>query len=404
MKGSRKWVNATVVGVLLLVLALLVFQIYNYFFLSLKTEYAVEATMEDTFEIRGVVCRTEHTLADNVEGYHDIILEDGEKVSKGGTIAHIYGREADVKAREEIRVLQAEVDSYTAAIAAKTTYSGDYSAYEQSVQQSLSEYAGALQSKDAFAAQEALSAFEKNVFIKEIVTGDNEEYKQEIATLQAKISELEGSISGAVENMAADSSGFYSRSVDGYESSVTPEIFADYSIEQYNKLIMDMKTNPVSPTENVGKIVSDYNWQYYFVVPASTVKNYKVGDDIYFRFPSVTDERIGGEIISLKNEADNVLVGVQCNAVHSEFLSLRTLEGVVITKTYAGIRVDKNSVRLLDGKSGVYVKVGQIIKFKKADVLYMGTTYALLDPEGSVVGFDEVIVGGKNLYDGKTVS
>ena len=79
------------------------------------------------------------------------------------------------------------------------------------------------------------------------------------------------------------------------------------------------------------------------------------------------------------------------------------MEGFIITKTYSGIRVDKNSVRLLDGQSGVYVKVGQIVRFKKADVLYMGSSYALLDPNGKVSNFDEVIVSGKNLYDGKAL-
>ena len=401
MRKSPKFVNLIAVTALLILLVLLSFQIYNYFFLTLKTEYAVEATMEDTFEIKGIVCREEHVLVDNTDGYHDIILNDGEKVSKGGTIAHIYGSEADVKAQEQIRLLKAEIDSYNAAISARTSYTGDNSAYEQSIQNALSEYSGALQHNDAFGAQESLAAFEKNVFIKEIVTGENVDYQQEILRLRNEVSTLEASISSTVSNMKTDRSGYYSRTVDGYESTVTPKILAEYSIEQYDNLITQMETAPAAVGDNVGKIISDYDWEYYFVVPASTVKNYKVGQTMYFRFPSITDDRIDGVITSLKHEGDNALVGVACSAVHSEFLSARTLEGVVITRTYAGIRVDKNSVRLVDGESGVYVKVGQIVKFKKAEILYMGSSYALLASDGNVVNFDEVIIGGKNLYDGK---
>ena len=401
MRKSPKVVNLMAVTALLILLVLLSFQVYNYFFLTLKTEYAVEATMEDTFEIKGVICREDHALVDNTDGYHDIILNDGEKVSKGGTIAHIYGSEADVKAQEQIRLLKAEIDSYNAAISARTSYTGDNSGYEQSIQNALSEYSGALQHNDAFTAQEALAAFEKNVFIKEIVTGENVDYQQEILRLRGEISTLEASISSTVSNMTADSSGYYSRTVDGYEAIVTPEILSQYSIKQYDDLVTKIESKPASTGDNVGKIISEYDWEYYFVVPASTVKNYKVGQTMYFRFPSITDERVDGVITSLKHEGDNALVGVQCSAVHSEFLSARILEGVVITKTYAGIRVDKNSVRLVDGVSGVYVKVGQIVKFKKAEVLYMGSSYALLAPDGNVVNFDEVIIGGKNLYDGK---
>ncbi len=403
MNQSRKWVNASIIGVLLVLLFLFIFQIYNYFFLTLKTEYAIVGTIEDEFDVKGIVCRDEHVLAGSSGGYHDIVLKDGEKVSKGGTIANIYNSESDVKAQEKVRLLQAEIDEYTAAFSSRTSYSGDNSAYEQSIQSALSNYAGALNQNDAFAAQEALKSFEKGVFVKEIVTGDVVDYQQEIQRLRGEISELQAEISGTVNKMTADGSGYYSRNVDGFEGEISPQMLSNFTIAQYNELSQQIKNGQPEIKDNIGKIVSGYNWNYYFIVPSSLVKNYKVGQKITFKFPSVTEDKVNGTIQSLKIEGDNALIGVSCAAVHSDFLSVRTLEGFVVTRSYDGLRVDKNALRMVDGKSGVYVKVGQIIRFKQAEVLYSGTSYALLDPNGEVDNFDEVIIGGRNLYDGKAV-
>lgn len=403
MKKSRFWVNLSIVVAMLTLLAIVVFQIYNYFFLAVKTEYAVEASMQDTYEINGIICRDEKILKDKTAGYHDIILTDGEKVARGGIIAYIYGNEADVKAQEQIRLLNAEIESYNAAISSKASYAGDNSSYDQSIQNALLDYSGALHSNNTFDALEALSNFEKRAFIKEIVTGSEVNYQEEIEHLRRKINNLESSISGNVNKMVSDCAGYYSRAVDGYEEIISPDAMLEFDIKKYNDLLTEINSASNSVSDNVGKIVSGYHWDYYFVVPTETIKNYKVGQSMYFRFPSVSEDRIKGEITSIKKEGDNALVSVECSAVHSEFLSLRTLEGFIITKTYSGIRVDKNSVRLLDGQSGVYVKVGQIVRFKKADVLYMGSSYALLDPNSKVSNFDEVIVSGKNLYDGKAL-
>ncbi|MEG1407181.1 MAG: HlyD family efflux transporter periplasmic adaptor subunit, partial [Ruthenibacterium sp.] len=61
-----------------------------------------------------------------------------------------------------------------------------------------------------------------------------------------------------------------------------------------------------------------------------------------------------------------------------------------------------------DGVIGVYVKYGNLIKFRKIDVLYENDTYLLVPKTytkdvNEVKMYDEVILSGKNLADGKTI-
>ncbi len=400
--GFIKLVVALIVAV---VIALLVVQMYNYFFLAIKTEYAVKATMEDSFEVSGIVCRNEYFLNKETGGYYDITLENGSKVSKGGTIASVYSKEEDVKAKEQIRMLQAQIDEYNAAVSVKSSYSGDSSVYEQNIQSALSDYAGALQNRDSFSAQDALESFEKQVLIKEIISGENTDYQQIILQLQSQIETLEASIGGGVQNVAADRSGFFTTEADGFESTVTAEKMSELTPSDYNALYAKIAAGTNRPENLLGKIVLEYSSDFYFVAPSASMKDYEVGDTIYLRFPSVSDEKIKCQVISLTKEEDDVLVGVSCAKAHAGLFSSRIVEASVITKTYSGIRVDKESIRIVDGENGVYTKVGSIVKFKKVNILYMGTTYALVEEStGGIVNFDEIIVGGRDIYDGKIIS
>ncbi len=391
--------------VAIVVILLLIVQIYNYSFRAIKTEYAIKATMEDSFEVDGIVCRNEYLLNKDDVGYYDIILNNGAKVSKGGMIAGIYSKEADVKAKERIRQLQAQIDEYNSAVSAKSSYTGDSSIYDQNIQSALSDYAGAIQNRDSFVAQESLELFKKQILIKEIISGANTDYEKIIEQLQGEIKELEASISGGVKNVYADQSGFFTTDVDGFENKVSPQKMQDLTINDFRNLYSEISEKEDKPVEKLGKIVLGYFSNYYFVAANTAMEDYEIGDSIYLRFPSVSEDKIKCQIVSLAKDQSNVLVGVSCAKAHAELFSGRISKAKVITKSYNGIRVDKDSIRIVDGENGVYVKVGSIVKFKKVNILYMGTTYALIEEtKNGVVAFDEVIVGGRDIYDGKILS
>ena len=76
-------------------------------------------------------------------------------------------------------------------------------------------------------------------------------------------------------------------------------------------------------------------------------------------------------------------------------------------KTYEGIRIDKEALHIVDGQRGVYVKYGNLQRFLKITTLYENDSYILI-PENGKIGtdnevrlYDEIIVQGTNLQDGK---
>lgn len=390
----------------LLLLSLFGYQIYNYLFLTLHTDYAMEASMEDSFEVSGIALRCETEQKNFAGGYYDIIRETGDKVSGGGTIANVYAKASDVMAVERIRQIDALLDEYSAAYALKASYDGDSSNYDMQIRTSMNTYIKSVQNGAAQEALDQLRAFEKNVYIKQIVSGRTDScYAQTVKALQEEKTGLQGSLGGNVQKIISDQSGYFCKSVDGYEKKLSPGALEKYSIEQFDTLYSELQNATRTDLQGAGKIISDYTWQFYFIAPQRIMKQYRVEKNLSLRFTAVGAKTFDATIITLHEDGENCLVGVQCDTLEPELLNDRLLSATVVLKTYSGIRIDKNSLRIVDDSHGVYVKVGSIIKFKKINILYTGTTYALIEKQnGGVENFDEIVVDGKDIYDGKIVS
>ena len=76
-------------------------------------------------------------------------------------------------------------------------------------------------------------------------------------------------------------------------------------------------------------------------------------------------------------------------------------------KEYTGLRVASSAVRVVDGVRGVYVLSGIAAKFKPVNILYSNANFTICETDttksSSLKLYDEVIVEGKDLYDGKMV-
>jgi len=85
---------------------------------------------------------------------------------------------------------------------------------------------------------------------------------------------------------------------------------------------------------------------------------------------------------------------------------MRTANMTIVLETYSGLQVNSKAVRFVDGKKGVYVLSGSVITFVPIEVIYSTDNYCICEvqPTGLRLRlYDEVILKGKNLYDGKVI-
>ena len=111
--------------------------------------------------------------------------------------------------------------------------------------------------------------------------------------------------------------------------------------------------------------------------------------------------------VTTDEETGLAKVALECRSINAQVLCLNYEEAEISLHTYQGIRIDRRALHIVNGQRGVYVKYGDLQRFRRITILYEDDTYILV-PEGSKVGednelrlYDEVIVEGSNLQDGK---
>ena len=115
-----------------------------------------------------------------------------------------------------------------------------------------------------------------------------------------------------------------------------------------------------------------------------------------------------GKVVRLHQEENGeALVVIRSTSVNADTVSHRTASVKVSFQNYKGLRIAQKALRIVNGEKGVYIRSGYSVRFKKVDILYTGPDYYLCRVQyGSTDQlnlFDEVIVEGTDLYDGKPI-
>ena len=137
--------------------------------------------------------------------------------------------------------------------------------------------------------------------------------------------------------------------------------------------------------------------------------NYKEGDSltIYTSVKSYPKLPVTVSKINISESSSSAVVIFACSEMNSELASMRSGPMTIVKQEYSGLKVPSSALRVVDSKRGVYVLTGMQVKFVEVNVLYKNDSYMICEKQTSddtvLRLYDEVIVKGKNLYDGKIV-
>ena len=170
---------------------------------------------------------------------------------------------------------------------------------------------------------------------------------------------------------------------------------------------------PAVNTAVTGKVITNAKWRYTAIVNASDAVQLKEGRKYSLLFRSAADETVTAEVLSNSYDASKAkaVVVFETDILSEKLVKLRLEEAQVILQTHEGIIIPKSALHIVNGDKGVYVKYGQEMQFKLVDIIYENEEYFVsenkeTEPDRSkyVRVYDDVIVKGSDLYDGKQLS
>ncbi len=394
----------TVFSVFLVVIV--VYQFYIQIYKAAATEFAVEISCEETEDTIGYFLRDEQVIYSGNSKYFDIIIANGGKVSKNGTIANVYSTESAAKIQSQIRELQLKIDEYE-SVASAGSGVNDSSSYISNVRNDAIEISDNIANTNPSLAFESASDYVVSIIKHKIAGGEITDYSTTVDELERQMDSLKQQSSSVTKYLSSPVSGYFTYKADGLETELSMDMTENFDSAVYDNIkSICEKTSTVS--NSIGKVVKGSDWRICFKSSADKFEKVSVGSTLYIRIPSLTDSKIKCTVVELKEEGKDIYIVLQSNVVTGDILSQRMCEIEVIINSYDGLRIDKNAIRKIDGVEGVFVKSNGILRYRKVDILYMGSTYAVIKydsiDKSSVQAYDEVVIKGSGLYDGKVIS
>lgn len=390
--------------VILLAAVFAVHQFISSVYSPVKTETAVFYSASDGLNITGLIIRSETLVTSSEGGVMHFVLEDGSRVAKDGVIANIYDSESASITLSKIDSVNTKIEDIEEMLSYNDLEAADLDMINAKATQSLNNLivsgASGNYGNMSELSDELLSALNR----RQVAMGETTDFSAQLEQLKAEKNELSASLPAAKGTVKAAMSGYFVSKADGYETvltcgnpeSITPEFMSSVSAAEL-------------PDGVIGKIVSDYEWYIAAEISINESLKYKEGDSltIYTSVKSYPKLPVTVKKINISESSSSAVVVFSCNEMNSELATMRSGPMTVVTKEYDGLRVPSAALRVVDSKRGVYVLTGMQVKFVEVNVLHKDDSYMICEKQTSDESvlrlYDEVIVKGKNLYDGKIV-
>lgn len=379
-------------------------QVYSSAYKPITTVSAEYYTAVEGFQINGIVIREEKIITSDKAGTLHFTLSDGERVAKDGVIANIYSNAEASVTVNRIEQLSSRIADIEEMQSYNDVEAADITLVNNKINNSLNTMLRGIASGD-FSSVEADSAqLLTNISRRQMITGEQTDFSARLAELKTELQSLNATLPQPIGSIRTDTSGYFVSGVDGYENVLSCE-----NIDDVTPQYLDSLKSETVPINAIGKVVSGYTWYIAAQVSISDSLKYKTGDSLTLKttLKSSPELDVTVEKINTSQSEDAAVIIFSCQQMNSELASIRKGSMTIINNTYSGLKIPTKALRFQDEKTGVFVRSGMAIKFVGVNVIYRTDEYIICEQQVSsdtvLRLYDDVVVKGKRLYDGKIV-
>jgi hypothetical protein len=391
----------------------------NYLWASIQTEPLYTYTAEETITVNGYLFRDEEPIPSE-EALVEVTVGEGERVAVGGELALVYDDQSAMASHEALVSMENELEVLA--------YIRSHSADDADGAQLNSEIADAIvnlhlqtQRRTLGNLSDATSALKNLIYRQDYTYNGNEALDTQITTLRAEIADLSGRVGKNISSITAQRSGLFSSQVDGYENVMTMDAVQNLTPSGLEALVNARES--VDEDAYLGKLIYGNEWYYVTTMDEESAKSLQAQGSVTLRFNSIGDQIFQVDSVSQAEEGQVVVV-FSTQKYLSDVTLLRDQTVEVVLDTVTGYHISTSAVRILEntvGETGVYRVYGTQAVWVPVEVLYRGEDYYLIrqtveyNEDGSEKELStlqqakqlrdgaEIIVQGRDLYDGKII-
>ena len=377
------------------------------------TETADEVVEQEKLELKAFLVRDEEYINQKTTGTVVPLIKDGMRVASGDAVARVCASDEDaanvsalLEAKESLARYQ-EISEQTELNAL------DMEKLNKTIDASFTERVRTSNSGDFSELSRNIEELENKLASKQILKDGTIDLTAKFNELNSKIQTLE-SKSINTSDVLAPLSGYYISNLDGYENAMDYNKISDLTVSEAEKLF---EKKPGDVSGQMGKIVGSYKWYLVTVMDSKYSLLMSEGEKMkinmpYYGFKNV--EVVVEKISTTQN--DKVAVAFSCNMMNETYANMRTEDIELVFKEYTGYKINSSAIRREQDEKGkevdvVYILRGDIMNARVIDIIYDAGDYVIVSEESKATSgyrpikrYDEVIVKGRNLSDGKSIS
>lgn len=397
------------------------YQGFQIFYSPIETETVYDYSMYETVDTEGIAIRREKPITQEVDGYIFYTAENGSRVSKSGDIAHIYASEEEARTRQLIAQLEDEITLLRQIESQGNTNRVNLEIINKQIDTSLNDLIGMTHSasfNDMYSLHSKLMSL---INKRQITIGKADSFKDRIDVLTEEKNALSAGLSEAAPpSITSPDAGYFVSHMDGFENAVDVDKITEITPGDVTK-VLESTPQDVAP-DTVGKVVGDYEWYLLCVLPVEKTANIHAGASLTIKLPFVLDDPVPVTVASVnRNRGQDAAVVFKCNYMSKELSSIRKEPIQIQVQQHEGLRVPATAIRTNDdNETGVFIRVGNAVAFRKVVIEYSTANYSICkevskikaeNKDESVVIkeneylklYDDIIVGGKGIYDGQII-
>ena len=270
------------------------------------------------------------------------IKNEGEKVAKGDSVFRYYSS-GEEELKNKIAELDVEIQSLMQN--EKSSFPSDVKLLESQIEKELDSIYGV---NNAQKIQEYKKNINSYITKKAKISSPSNSRLKELLSQRE---EYENRLTSDSENVNAPESGIVSYRVDGLESVLTTEDFTKFN----KSFLQDLKLKTgqtVASSEEVGKIINNYQCYIVFNSNTTEAKSSKVGDIIKIRVQNSDTLKASVEnIIDEDDESKTITVKITNDV--EKLIAYRKISFDIIWWDAEGFRIPNEAIKEENGLSYV---------------------------------------------------
>ncbi|MEG1176417.1 MAG: HlyD family efflux transporter periplasmic adaptor subunit, partial [Ruthenibacterium sp.] len=371
-------------------------QLFAVMYRSYVTETVREDILSDSLDCRGILGMSETEVLYDGSGILGYTVQNGERVSAGAVVAEAFTTTAQAQQSAKARAITQELDTLN-----KSTISAAGTDTEMLMAQT---YRGVCDFLDLVSGTnyKRLAADKAEVQLAanktQVVIGAQSDFSERIAMLTAQRDAAQQAGTGL--SITAPVGGYFVAGEDSRKRLYTTQQLQEMPPAELSAAAQeDAQENAAAVA---GKIIEDYRWRFFASVTPEQAEKFVVGAQVQVSFPDVSNEKIPAAVVAVTLDEDAGLAKVEllCDYINADVVTLEHARARITFRSYAGLRIDKRALRVVDGVDGVYIRHGNVAYFARINIIYEDANYLLVpleqvDGENEVKRYDEAIVEGR---------